>query len=249
MQRFIQQLLSHKYHTFVANHGKQALEILGKESIDLVVSDVMMPEMDGYTLLKHLKEHNSYTNIPVVMLTALNNEDSKLQALTIGVDDYLSKPFSPEELMARVHNLLERYAVRQMVVKEIQEEAKELQTEGVVSEGLSSEQEIKQKDIEWLKEVENSMRKELENAEFNIGSLADTFFLSQRQFQRKMKKVTGLTPKKFQQEVALQEGRKLLENKTYSTVKAIAYSVGMSNVWRFSQLYETRFGKSPSDYF
>lgn len=249
MQRFIHQLLANQYQTFVANNGKQALEILAKEAIDLVVSDVMMPEMNGYELLQELKNHDSYFKIPVVMLTALKNEDSKLKALTIGVDDYVSKPFSPEELMARVANLLQRYEVRQTVAKEIAEEAKELQIEAVASEALDSEQDIKQKDLEWLKKVESSIRSELENAEFNIGSLAETFFLSQRQFQRKMKQITGLTPKKFQQEVALQESRKLLENKTFATVKAIAYSMGMSNVWRFSQLYEQRFGKNPSDYF
>ncbi|MDH7445939.1 tetratricopeptide repeat protein [Aquimarina sp. 2201CG14-23] len=249
MQRFIQQLLDHKYHTFVANNGKQALSVLGKEKIDLVISDVMMPEMDGYELLQELKDHESYRHLPVVMLTALDNSDNRLQALTIGVDDYLSKPFSPEELMARVHNLLQRYKVRQIVAKEIQEEIKELQIGSIVSEELSFEQDIKQTDVDWLKEVEIIIGGELENTEFNIATLADKFFLSQRQFQRKIKRITGLTPKKFQQEVALQKGRELLELKTYRSVKAVAYTIGMSNVWRFSQLYEDRFGKKPSAYF
>ena len=248
MQRFIQQLLDYQYETFVANHGKEALEILEKESIDLVVSDVMMPEMDGYTLLQELKNHPSYSAIPMVMLTALNDEDHRLQALTIGVDDYLGKPFSPEELTARVHNLLQRHEVRQMVAKEIQEEEKQRERVGTATDKQNPDQDVTQTDTDWLQQVEDIIRKELENPEFNIASLADQFFLSQRQFQRKMKKMTGLTPKKFQQEVALQEARKLLENRTYSSVKAIAYTVGMSNVWRFSQQFQDRFGKRPSEY-
>ncbi|AXG70752.1 sensor histidine kinase TodS [Kordia sp. SMS9] len=244
MQRFIQQLLNPKYNVYTANNGKQALEVLKKTTIDLIVSDVMMPEMDGQALLKALKNHESYYAIPVIMLTALSNDDSKLEALMLGVDDYLSKPFSPEELMARVHNLLERYTVRQMVAKEI-----EAAIQSETSEHQFETTTVKQTDAEWLKEVEKSIQKELENIDFNIGSLADQFFLSSRQFQRKIKKITGLTPKKFQQEVALQEARKLLENQTYKNVKAIAFTIGMSNVWRFSQLYEHRFGKKPSEYF
>ena len=199
--------------------------------------------------LQELKDHDAYFNIPVIMLTALSRQDNKLQALALGVDDYLSKPFFPEELMARVHNLLARYEVRKIVAKELEREAALSVQKGVVSEELAPEEDTKPKDLRWIKEVENSMRKELENPGFNIVALADTFFLSERQFQRRIKKITGLTPQKFRQEIALQESRKLLEKRAYKTVKAIAYTVGMYNVWRFSQLYEKRFGKKPNDYF
>ena len=262
MQRFVQQLLSPHHKTFTANNGIEALQILDKESIDLIVSDVMMPEMDGYELLQKVKEHSEYYQIPVVMLTALNTEESKLQALTIGVDDYLGKPFSPEELLARVENLLERYDVRQKIVKEIQsseasfkkskpiDKSTESQPIGEVIKETIGEKEIRQKDIEWIHQIEAIFKRELENPEFNLTDLANQFFLSERQFRRRMNKLTGMSPKKFQQEIALQEARKLLEQKAYGSVKAIAYSIGMSNnIWRFSKLYEARFGKKPSDYF
>lgn len=249
MQRFVQQLLSPYYETLVANHGKQALEVLKKEPIDLIVSDVMMPEMDGYALLEALKDHPTHYQIPVVILTALADEEHKLQALNIGVDDYLSKPFSPEELMARIHNLLERYEVRRELAQEIQKETIKLEGAGVVVEEVVQEVGIRQKETEWLKNIEGIIRRELENPDFNISTLADQFFLSERQFRRRVKQLTGLSPKKFQQEVALQEARKLLERKAYGSVKAIGYTIGMNNVSRFSQLYEARFGKKPNDYF
>lgn len=245
MQRFIKQLLTYKYQIFTANNGIQALELLDNENIDLIISDVMMPEMDGYELLQNLKNHDIHKNKPVIMLTALHGVEHKLEALTIGVDDYLSKPFYPEELKARVDNLLERYEVRKMIAQEIEEEH-------TFQENINSDSDtdqLLQTDKVWLAEVELIIKNELENETFNISTLADQFFLSSRQFRRKIKKITGLSPKKLQTEIALLEARKLLELKTYQTVKAVAMTVGMSNVWRFTQLYEQRFGKKPSDYF
>lgn len=249
MQAFIRDLLDGQYYTCVANHGKDALTILERESIDLIVSDVMMPEMDGYTLLERLKANERFANIPVVMLTALDEESNKLQALTLGVDDYLTKPFSPEELLARVHNLLLRYEARQSAKKDVFEKvnAPSLPAFEVGSRKVAEEEETPE--IAWLKEVETTIRKELENEHFHLSDLADQLHMSERQFQRRMKKLTGLSPKKYQIEVALQQGRALLETRSYGNVSAVAYSIGMSNVSRFSRMYEARFGKKPIEYF
>ncbi|MEO1418309.1 MAG: tetratricopeptide repeat protein [Bacteroidota bacterium] len=249
MQRFVESLLAEKYHTLMASNGKQALEILRTETVDLVVSDVMMPEMDGYTLLERMKQDEVFQYIPVVMLTALDSEDCRLRALTVGVDDYLTKPFSPQEIMARVDNLIHRYEARREMWQEILNE--KLQgKQGVIEEEIV-ECELKSQPIqnEWLKQVEAIIKRELENPDFRLAELASSFHLSERQFQRRIKACTGLSPKKYQQEIALQRGRALLEKRAYGNVTAIAYSVGMSNVSRFSKLYEARFGKKPSAYF
>lgn len=248
MQLFLERLLKKRYYTLRSNHGKEAIEKLNEEKVDLILSDLMMPEMDGYSLLQHVKSHNEFKKLPFIMLTALDSDDHRIKALTLGIDDYLAKPFLPQELMARTHNLIKRYEERLSVLLGIQKENNKkknvFETEALEGDNNS----LPDSEINWVKNVESIMRKELENPDFNLADLASQLFLSERQFQRRMKQLTGMTPKKFQTEVALQYARELLERKAYGTVKAIAFSAGMSNVWRFSQLFEARFGKKPSQY-
>ncbi|MBL6447602.1 tetratricopeptide repeat protein [Fulvivirga sp. 29W222] len=246
MQQFVQGLLNDKYITSLAPNGKAALQILKEEAIDIVISDVMMPEMDGYVLLKHLKDSDKYRNIPVIMLTALYSEGPKLEALTLGVDDYLSKPFSPKELLARVSNLLVRQEARkQWQQEELVPTAPENYNKHNDEDALN----ISNNEVVWIKAVESVIRKEIENEEFNISKLADQFHLSERQFRRKISKITGLSPKKYQQEIALNMARELLESRRYTNVTAVAYSVGIQHVTRFSRQFEDRFGKKPGEYF
>lgn len=249
MQAFIIELLKNKYETCIAANGKEALKILEKESIDLIISDVMMPEMDGYTLLRELKQSDNYWDIPVIMLTALGDEENKLEAITIGVDDYLSKPFSPAELLARVHNLLVRHKTRQEMFQQelalVLESASPLQTQPETKYNP----EIRRSDKDWLEQVEKLIRNDLEHAEYPVAELASYFHMSERQFQRKIKKITGLTPTLYHREIALQQARELLEEGTYGNLSAIASSVGISHVTRFSKLYEAKFGKNPNEFF
>ena len=246
MQTYIKKLLFPAYDVTLAVNGKQALEKLKNTPVDLIVSDAMMPEMDGFTLLERLKESEDLQNIPVIMLTALNFEDSRLRALSIGVDDYLTKPFSPQELLARTKNLLLRYQIRKEWLKE---EEHQQSTASLEEAHENAPVIIYKSDQEWLKCVEQYIKKELENSQFQIADLAERFSLSRRQFQRKINKLTGLSPKQYQQEIALQKAREILEAGAMANVTAVGYSVGMNNASRFSRLYNKRFGKKPVDYF
>lgn len=250
MQSYINSLVANDFTTVMAPNGKVALEILKNEEVDLIISDVMMPEMDGYALLQYLKDSEKYHHIPVIMLTALGDESHKLKALTVGVDDYLTKPFSPKELQVRVHNLLQHYEMRLRWKEE--ENDKPEDTEALVEEqkyndvsGFLSHR----MENEWLKKVEAQIASNLENEEFRLTDLAENFNLSYRQFLRRIKKLTGLSLKQYQQEIALQQARELLEKGKYGNASAVAYSVGMNNVTRFSKLYAARFGKKPASYF
>ncbi len=254
VQTFLKSALSQKYNITIANNGLEALEKIEQQEPDLVVSDVMMPEMDGYAFLEALKGSDDYRGIPVIMLTALDVEVNKLQALTLGVDDYLTKPFSPKELLARAANLLHRYEER----KSFREEEGERFTEGtsfvkdstsIAIETATQAATVSKADTEWINAVAERLQKELENDAFHLSDLVDSLYMSAQHFRRKVKKITGLSPKQFQQEIALQKARKLLENNAYANTTAIAYSVGIYNVTRFSTLYESRFGKRPGEYF
>ena len=250
MRHYINGIVKKNHLTTQANHGKEALEILKTTSFDLIITDVMMPEMDGYTLVKHLKGDIQWQGIPVIMLTALDMEDKKLEALTLGVDDYLTKPFSPKELETRINNLLARYKEREKWIAESNHDETEKEpVEDQHQETIINQGKVSKQGLQWLETVRDIILKELENPDFRIVDLADEFHLSERQFLRKFKTLTGLTPKQFQQEVALQKARELLEKGTYHNVSAVAYSVGLQNVSRFSKAYVERFGKNPKAYF
>lgn len=243
MQQFIKRLLADRCEVAVALHGKQALSYLSEHCVELIISDVMMPEMDGLTLLRHLREQEKYKDLPVIMLTALDEEQYRLQALSIGVDDYLPKPFSPQELRARVQNMLARHRVKKSREADWNENSKAVRQEvGVGEESCSADQ-------AFIQQVEAVILTELENEDFLLEDAADRFNIGARQFRNRLIKITGLSPKKFQREVALQKARQLLEDSVYDNLTAVAYSVGIRHTTRFSKYYEDRFGKDPRTYF
>ena len=239
MRLFIQDLLHSSANTFLAANGKDALKILTQEDADihLIVSDVMMPEMDGFTLLEKLKGSKKWQLIPVIMLTALSNTADKLKAITIGVDDYLIKPFEAEELIARVNTLLQNIEQRKNIPAKIDDDEIEKELP-----------QLESADLKWLKNLEEIAFENVTKPNFNVGQLAFKMAISERQFNRRLKKLTGLTPGNYLKEIKLQKARQLLENKVYSTIAEVAYSVGFSTPEYFSKIFKNRFGKSPSDY-
>ncbi|MBC8754292.1 response regulator [Kordia sp. YSTF-M3] len=255
MQEFIASILQKRYKLIIVNNGKEALEKLQTNTVDLIVSDIMMPVMDGFTLLGMIKQSETYYDIPIIMLTALAEINYKLKALTVGADDYLTKPFVSKELLARTHNLLERYITRKKIKAETiaQEDAlEELLTktddETNVLTSIDHRKHTKT-DIELIAKVAKLIEQNIDNPDFKLNDLSEKVFLGERQLRRKIKLITGLSTKKFQQEIQLLKARRLLEEDTYGNVTAVAISVGMDNVTRFSKLYVARFGKHPADYF
>ncbi len=239
LRQYLQLILNNKFQLSIAENGKVAMEVLAKlPNCQLIISDVMMPVMDGYQLLEKLKSDERWRSIPVVMLTARAALDDKLKALRIGVDDYMLKPFEEEELIVRIENLLSNRQERQ---KQIAESPKTLQGEATAP--------VSQVDLEWLKKVEQAMQAQINNSQFTIDQLAHSLFISERQFSRKIKKLTGLTPNKYIREIKLQKARALLEMRRYNTVSETCLAVGFSKAEYFSQLYKKRFGKLPSSYF
>ncbi|MCE7996899.1 MAG: response regulator [Roseivirga sp.] len=247
MQDYIASLLTENYNVHTADNGLQALEVLKKMKPDLIISDVMMPEMDGFTLLERLKSEDVYRNIPVIMLTSLTEQEDKLSALTIGVDDYLTKPFVTDELLARIKNLLHNYKLRQ-----IPEPLEYHETE-VPDHPEDLMQSVDAKitsavDLAWMKQVEHVALSRLTDHDFSMQVLADSFDIGVRQLQRKVKDITGLRPNQYIQELRLQLSRSYLEKKVYTTVNEVSQAIGFQSTQYFSKLFKERFGKNPSDY-
>lgn len=242
MQAFIHQLLEPKYkQVLLANNGIEGLKLLEEhgQNIHLIVSDVMMPEMDGMSMLKEIKSTAEWKQIPVIMLTALAAERNKLNALTIGVDDYLTKPFSVPELLTRVQNLLYNYHQRR---EWIESEDFQIDSPSETSPVISP------LDKEWIdglvSEIENSLP---ENA-LNVDGLADVVHICPRQLSRRIKTITGLSTGKFIKEVQLQMARRELEDGKVISLSDVAYNCGFEHQATFSKVFKIRFGKSPRDY-
>ena len=254
MQQFIQELLDPIANLYTANNGKEALAYLeSKDSkVDIIVSDVMMPEMDGFTLLKLIKQQKKWQLTPFIFLTARADILDRIEAFTIGVDDYMVKPFEPDDLIARVRNLLVKI-----------EQRSEFQlVEGVKVDVVETEENNKNKEFElindfkesdsaefrWLKEIEQIAINNAEHSDFNVAQLAFKAHLGERQLGRKLKQATGMTPGNYLKEVRLQKARHLLENKIYGTVSEVSYNVGFTTPEYFSRIFKKRFGKLPTEY-
>jgi len=255
MRSFIQRILEPHYNVIVTSDGQAAMDFLCSlqeklhdpkfTGVHLIITDLMMPKMCGYKLLEKVKNTSYLENIPTIVLTARADLSDKLQALRIGVDDYLTKPFVEEELLARIQNLLHNYEERMNWQAENEGEAtsqsEEYWNNAIGTPAIAVE-------AGWLKEVESIVLEQVDNSNFSITDLADHMALSERQFRRKMKKYAGLTPNQYMREVKLQKARRLLENRTYLTVAEVCYAVGFSTPKYFTKIFTDRFGKPPVDF-
>ncbi|MBD2705067.1 response regulator [Spirosoma sp. BT702] len=238
LQTYLTTLLTPGLRVLTAANGQAALHRLVNLSQlpSLIIADIMMPIMDGFELLETLKAHSTYRMIPVIMLTARTEATDKLRALRLGVDDYLLKPFNESELTARVKNLLRNRRNRQVSTEDQPLEP------GEDSSMISADEQL------WLEKLEGLMAGRLGQFDLNADELADVLAMTRRTLYRTIKRLTGLTPAQYVAEARFQEARRLLETRQVSSVKQVAYRVGYRKVTYFSQVYQQRFGKNPTDY-
>ncbi|MDD3003359.1 ATP-binding protein [Flavobacterium sp.] len=231
-------IMSEYYQVICAENGSKAIEVLGQldenNLPDLIISDVMMPEMDGYQLLDYLKNHQQYWKIPVIMLTARVALQDKLKALRIGVDEYITKPFEEEELLVRTANLIKHASIRQA-------EQETIDNDEVQTSMLS--------DQNWLTDFEKYIEDNFSDETFSINKTSMHFAMSESTLLKKVKILTGLSPAEYLREYRLNKGKELLERGEKQTIAEVAFAIGFSNPKAFSQSFKTRFGKLPSTYF
>lgn len=232
MRRYLAEVLSGHFALHLAHNGKEALKMLELQHIDAIVSDMMMPEMDGLSLLRHLKAHEQHRDVPFIMLTARGDDEVKMVSLRTGVDDYMLKPFVPDELLAVLHNLLHNQAQRRQMLHK-----PDAETGGANA------------DEKWLKQVRETLHADLANSQLSVALLAENVGVSERTLFRRLKSLTGLTPNNFIKELRLQKARQMLQHKTYNTVAEVAHHVGYQHRKTFTAQYVSRFGKKPSEYF
>ena len=244
----LQIILQEDYEIIFANNGAEGLAKLEKNTPDLILTDLMMPVMDGFEFIEKVKSQDKWRPIPIITLTARSEMTDKLHALRIGVDDYLVKPFLEDELKIRIENLLKNSESRQVFLEEIQEEIELTNGQKAPNDTKIMKPAMTMEDAEWLKSLEEIVNEEINNVNFNVSQLCFAMAVSSSQLYQKLKKLTGLTPKQYIDQIRYAKARKLLETQVYGSIKRVAYEVGFKDEKNFSRNFKKRFGAYPSAY-
>jgi len=231
---FIEQELNDKYTVIKALNGAEALQILRTEAIQAVVSDVMMPEIDGFELCRRIKQNFEHSHVPVILLTAKNTLQSKIEGLELGADAYIEKPFSPEYLRVQIANLLtNRAMIRQYFASTPMVHMKSM--------AYSKADEL------FLERLGEVIQKNLEDADFDVEKLAHFMNMSRPTLYRKIKSISDLTPNEFINITRLKKAAELLlegKHKIYE----VALIVGYGSQTNFGRNFSKQFGMTPSEY-
>jgi DNA-binding response OmpR family regulator len=231
---FLERILQQKYTILRAMDGAQALQLLETEAVQLIVSDVMMPVMDGFELCKTIKSNFEYSHIPVILLTAKNTIQSKVQGLELGADAYIEKPFSKEHLMAQIASLLaNRNSIREFYAS----------SPLVHIRSMAHTKE----DEQFLEKLHAAICKNIEDTEMDVEKLARAMNMSRITLYRKIKAISVLTPLEVITITRLKKAAELLAEGTYK-IYEISDLVGFSSQSNFTRSFQKQFGITPSEY-
>ncbi|MBL7851194.1 MAG: response regulator, partial [Cyclobacteriaceae bacterium] len=234
VRAFIIDSLGEEFSYLEADNGKQGVEKATSEIPDLIISDVMMPEMDGITMAARIKEDRNASHIPLILLTAKSTEESKLSGLSSGADDYLTKPFNKQELLLKVRNSINR-----------QNKLKEMLRSQLLTE--APKEKILSQDEQFLQKVKETIMQQMSDEQLSVESLADDLGMSRVQLYRKVSALTGMAVNELIRKLRLQRAEHLL-GQNWGSVSQVAYEVGFSNLSYFSKVFKEEFGVLPSEY-
>ena len=234
--RYIKTELSDWYRFVICNNGKDALKQLLSGDFDLVVSDVVMPEMDGITLLRNIKGNANISHVPVIMLTSKSEISDRLEGIKLGADAYLAKPFSLEELHLTIDNLIDN--VRRLKGKF---------TGALKQDDKVEKVEVKGYDEELMERIMKVVNENLSDSDFNVEKMCDEVGVSRTQLHRKLKEMTGVPTSEFLRNIRLNEAARLIREHKIN-ITQVSYMVGFANNSHFSTAFKKYFGMSPTEY-
>ena len=234
LQNMIKKIFINEYVVFVANNGLEALSIVASKDINIVISDISMPGMDGITLCKRIKSDINTSHIPILLLTAGVNSDTRIDAYKAGADAYLEKPFENNLLIARIDNLINKY---------------ENAAENFKSSNQINIQEFEMCSIdeEFLNKVISIIQTRLSDSGFDINRLSSELCMSRSTLSRKLKTITGQTPIDFVHNIKMKNACKLLKE-TDKTITEIAYDLGIDDSRYFARRFKETFKMTPTQF-
>jgi len=235
MRHFLAGIFGREYHVESAADGEEAEQIIRAKRIDLVITDLMMPNVDGLELTQFIKQNPDTDNIPVILLTAKTAIESRLQALQYGADDYMTKPFEPEYMRARVRNILtQRTHLEQSYRQRLMRLEPQSTDESVPGDT-------------FLAKLLNIMDRQMDNNTLTVDELVEEMSMGRTVFFNKLKSMTGLSPVEFIREMRIKRAAQLLEDRKYN-ITEVTYMVGMNDSRYFSKCFKNTYGMTPSEY-
>ena len=237
MARYVSSELGRFYQFGICPNGKEGLKELLTNEYDVVVSDVMMPEMDGFTMLRMVKTNINISHIPVIMLTSKADVANRLEGLERGADAFLAKPFDMEEL----HMVIENLVQSRLRLKGKYSGAQQAQADKV------DQPEVRGNDEVLMERIMKCINKNISDSDFNVERLTQEVGISRVQLHRKMKEMTGISTSEFIRNIRLEQAARLLKEQKIN-VTQVAYTVGFSNLAHFSTIFRKHFGVAPSEY-
>ncbi len=234
MQKYLADELSQEYHVNIASNGLEGLTMVKNQMPDLIISDIMMPVMDGYELCKNVKSNELTSHIPIILLTAKSSEENQIQGLEYGADDYITKPFNPSILKLRIRNILEN---RSQLAKKFSSEL----------DSIPANIKISQIDHGFLEKMVKIIEDNIDDSYLSGDRLASDLGVSKGNLYKKLKALSGLTVNIFIRNIRLKTAAKLLKKGNYN-ISEVAYAVGFNNPKYFSTCFSEFFDMSPKEY-
>ena len=230
-------ILKSQYRVLVAKNGKEALKIVHKTPLDLIVSDVMMPEMTGLELTRELKEDPNYSYLPIILLTAKTQEEDEKEALKIGADEYLTKPFRLGDLRLRIDNIIEN---RRRALQDFAQRTSE--------NGDDQPEIVLTPEQLFLEKALNCVHEHLDDTEYDRDAFAADMGASSSTLYNKLRAITGMNVTTFIRDVRMKEARRLAEKDPSMRVSDLAYRVGFQDPKYFSTCFKKYFGVQPKEF-
>ena len=230
-------ILKSQYRVLVAKNGKEALKIVHKTPLDLIVSDVMMPEMTGLELTRELKEDPNYSYLPIILLTANTQEEDEKEALKIGADEYLTKPFRLGDLRLRIDNIIEN---RRRALQDFAQRTSE--------NGDDQPEIVLTPEQLFLEKALNCVHEHLDDTEYDRDAFAADMGASSSTLYNKLRAITGMNVTTFIRDVRMKEARRLAEKDPSMRVSDLAYKVGFQDPKYFSTCFKKYFGVQPKEF-
>ena len=248
LKAFLRNILSENYTVITASNGEEGLQRAADNLPDLIISDVMMPVMDGLEMVRLIKENNNICHIPIIVLSAKASLDDRIAGLEQGIDDYITKPFSATYLKTRIASLLrQRKALQEIYMNKLMEGKNSSSAAPVANSLTPSQPQITPYDEQFMEKVMEFMEEQMDNAELTIDEFAEKLMLSRNIFYRKLKSIIGLTPVDFIREIRIKRAVQLIDSGEYN-FSQVAYMTGFNDPKYFSKCFKKVIGITPSEY-